>query len=639
MTTGHRLYRNKNLVRTSPAVAEVPAHTAMVPTYLCGYYPSKGVTAANIKPSTEGGIGGAPVVGPGSITYVGLDYNLLTNNPPPGFSPPGAGRPLLGSGHFYLCGNFNVPTDIGAVAGRDATFRDASVPGWDASAVSTKAFFNEGYAKFRMQPGARLLVGLQEGADPLDPKSRFYGLMTAGDFSLVNGVVRDSQSAAALTDGTAFGGGWFSLSDVATWKVSLRKNTVTVTCDMFPTVNWQYALPAEARPGVWGLGAVVYTPGAWVEGIEVRQYDAADLRLPALTMKSGILKNGARLSLPAMLVRAKKISRASMTLPALTTLGGRNIAQAAMRLPALVNRAGVNPGAVPYPGAFCRLPALRMRAGATVGSVGRAAMTMRPMKMRSGRKLAEGYLQLAPMQMSAAAEPRDQASFYGNFGTETAFSALRELVVVMNSGGTISTAVGISRLVSASVIAAATSSTPSTLSAILSAIMDTEVLAGADVPLREQAGEVWVVNLAEGAATSTFENYPFNSFATIGGHAFGAKQDGVFLLEGSDDAGAPIHASVSYGKQDFGAKTVKHMTRAYVGASSEGSLFLKVIDPDGREFVYAARGTGGALKQQRFDVGRGLSGNYFTFELFNRDGGDFEIDSVSFFAADFKRRI
>ena len=45
------------------------------------------------------------------------------------------------------------------------------------------------------------------------------------------------------------------------------------------------------------------------------------------------------------------------------------------------------------------------------------------------------------------------------------------------------------------------------------------------------------------------------------------------------------------------------------------------------------------MAQMRFDVGRGLQANYFTFELFNKNGGDFEIDSVSFFAAEFKRRI
>ena len=80
------------------------------------------------------------------------------------------------------------------------------------------------------------------------------------------------------------------------------------------------------------------------------------------------------------------------------------------------------------------------------------------------------------------------------------------------------------------------------------------------------------------------------------------------------------------------------MARAYTGASSTGRLFLK-ITAEGAEHIYAARAASPELQQQRFDVGRGLKANYFTFELFNRDGDDFEIDSVTFVAAEFKRRI
>ena len=80
------------------------------------------------------------------------------------------------------------------------------------------------------------------------------------------------------------------------------------------------------------------------------------------------------------------------------------------------------------------------------------------------------------------------------------------------------------------------------------------------------------------------------------------------------------------------------MSRAYIGASAAGKLYLKII-AEGKESIYAARDASSELQQQRFDVGRGIKGNYFTFELFNKSGADFELDNVTFVAADFKRRI
>jgi hypothetical protein len=349
-------------------------------------------------------------------------------------------------------------------------------------------------------------------------------------------------------------------------------------------------------------------------------------------------------SLPALLTRSTGTSNlrlsaySTVKLPHLLSLGGRRTGQGAPALPALTTKSR---SAVRVVGV---LPALQINAGKRTGksSAAMRALTTqgggRQVVPAPGARRGAGAGTLPGMLAYGLALVYDEAAFYSSAFTFDGLFPAVEIIVVMNSAGVVSQVFGIAMTRDATMASAALSTTPLTLSSILAAVMGTEVSAGSDVPLYEQAGEVWAVSLAEDAATSTFEDYPFNSFGTIGGRAFGAKQDGVFRLEGDTDGGAPIRSSVSYGKQDFGTKTEKHMTRAYVGASSTGALYLKVI-AGGVEHVYAARSSSAELAQQRFDVGRGIKGNYFTFELFNKNGGDFEIDSVSFFAAEFKRRI
>ena len=45
------------------------------------------------------------------------------------------------------------------------------------------------------------------------------------------------------------------------------------------------------------------------------------------------------------------------------------------------------------------------------------------------------------------------------------------------------------------------------------------------------------------------------------------------------------------------------------------------------------------MATQRVDTGLGLKANYFTFELFNNNGCDFNLDSVEFKSVTLKRRI
>lgn len=159
------------------------------------------------------------------------------------------------------------------------------------------------------------------------------------------------------------------------------------------------------------------------------------------------------------------------------------------------------------------------------------------------------------------------------------------------------------------------------------------------VPLTTPGGdlEVHAVNL-DGYGSTTYSNYPFNSFARIGARYYGAKLDGLFLLDGNTDAGEPIRSVVGFGERDFGNPQKKTVGEAYIGMASDGHLVLKVI-AEGSEYLYRTRGQSEYMQEQRVTLGKGLRTNYVTLEIHNEDGCDFEIDSLHFNVFDLTRRI
>jgi len=156
------------------------------------------------------------------------------------------------------------------------------------------------------------------------------------------------------------------------------------------------------------------------------------------------------------------------------------------------------------------------------------------------------------------------------------------------------------------------------------------------LPQQNDRGLAWVVNTLTGG-TSMYEGFDFNSFGKVDTAYLGCKSDGIYVLDGDDDNGTPIQASVSFGKTDLGSNHVQRMIKAYADLSSTAPMTLK-ITANGEEFLYPARDFDEALTTQRFDVGRGLEARYFTFEIFNTDGCDFTLSNAEFLTNDVMHR-
>jgi hypothetical protein len=161
------------------------------------------------------------------------------------------------------------------------------------------------------------------------------------------------------------------------------------------------------------------------------------------------------------------------------------------------------------------------------------------------------------------------------------------------------------------------------------------------------AFDAWLVN-PETGASRRYSNYAFTSFAQIAGRYYGAKADGIYLLEGDTDAGTAITASINPGRQNFGSPMRKRMEAAYltVGttavaaiAASTGAMCLTIADDQANSYDYETRRDDTVVQQQRIDVGRGLNGNYLSFRLTNVTGCAFELTTLELFGVEATRRL
>jgi hypothetical protein len=153
----------------------------------------------------------------------------------------------------------------------------------------------------------------------------------------------------------------------------------------------------------------------------------------------------------------------------------------------------------------------------------------------------------------------------------------------------------------------------------------------------DETSRVWVVNMDTGAS-SQYDNYGFNSFFERDGEHYGVAEGGIYKLEGTDDAGTDIDALIEMGRSDLGSPHKKKVINVYAGVSSTGKMLLKV-DADGQTYIYEARSSSTAVSSNRFDIGRGLSGNYYNFTLMNQDGNSFDLETVIFEPVVMKRKI
>lgn len=164
-------------------------------------------------------------------------------------------------------------------------------------------------------------------------------------------------------------------------------------------------------------------------------------------------------------------------------------------------------------------------------------------------------------------------------------------------------------------------------------------VADGDAPL-----VAWVLG-AEAKAAWTYADWPFNSYAEVGGRQYAMGPTGIVELGGDDDDGEAIAARLRTGLTNFGTGRGKRMESAYLGYTSDGQLGLAVsiTSPDGTKtehrYLMRPRPDGGAAHEGRIKVGRGLKSVFWQFEVVNVEGADFELHDLQLLPMILDRRV
>lgn len=146
----------------------------------------------------------------------------------------------------------------------------------------------------------------------------------------------------------------------------------------------------------------------------------------------------------------------------------------------------------------------------------------------------------------------------------------------------------------------------------------------------------YVINTTTKAVT-TYQNYPFNSFAKIGGSYYGMSPDGIRELEGKTDDGAPINWRMRTAMTNLGTSAEKRMQSAYLGYCSNGAVRLQVIVSDpksGKKEAHYYRldsQPAESPQQARLKIGQGLKTVYWAFGLQAIDGAEFQADLLELY--------
>jgi len=106
---------------------------------------------------------------------------------------------------------------------------------------------------------------------------------------------------------------------------------------------------------------------------------------------------------------------------------------------------------------------------------------------------------------------------------------------------------------------------------------------------------------------SIYSNFNFNSFAKHRGQYFGAGEDGIYLLEGADDAGEVIHPGVKIGPNNYGTDREKRLRLLRCGGKTAGAQ-VKVSDDNGSAGYYD-------VEDGRVAVSREVQGREITIDI------------------------
>jgi len=142
----------------------------------------------------------------------------------------------------------------------------------------------------------------------------------------------------------------------------------------------------------------------------------------------------------------------------------------------------------------------------------------------------------------------------------------------------------------------------------------------------------------ETSGISNYNNYNFDSCTKFNSKYLFSNSTGLYEYGGDLDDLSAITSHLETVAYDFGSSNLKQVPAVYLGLSSSGSTIMKVKVDGKAEVIYKLNKKTSNLQTQKVEIGKGLIGRYFQFELIT-EAPDFSIESIEFYPLELKRKI
>lgn len=151
------------------------------------------------------------------------------------------------------------------------------------------------------------------------------------------------------------------------------------------------------------------------------------------------------------------------------------------------------------------------------------------------------------------------------------------------------------------------------------------------------AYSTWVMN-PETFSIWNYDNYNFNSLATLNRKTFLANETGLYSMEGSRDITSFITSKLKTASLDFGTTNLKKVPNMYIGASTDGDILVRVSTDERVNVTYRLNSPTIVNDLQRIEIGKGLYGSLWQFEILDVDADNFRIKDIEWIPAVFGRK-
>lgn len=142
----------------------------------------------------------------------------------------------------------------------------------------------------------------------------------------------------------------------------------------------------------------------------------------------------------------------------------------------------------------------------------------------------------------------------------------------------------------------------------------------------------------ETSSVSTYSNYNFNGCTRFGYKYLFYNRTGLYEYGGYLDDGDKVRSEIETVAFNFQTSNLKQVPAVYLGVDSTDSVIIKVRVDGKAEVHYKLNKFTNNLMTQKIDIGKGLIGRYFQFEVIT-EASEFNMESIEFYPLEIRRKL